>query len=73
MLCEVSYHFQLELIKLGFLVSAEKNLKDWVRTNVRVVPQKLSVCGHRGYELLPCFGVGDSFLKFTQTKMHNKF
>jgi hypothetical protein len=71
---EVSYYCQLALIELGFLSAPQKkNLKDWVQANVRVVPRKASVGGHRGNELFPCFDVGNSFLKFTQPKIYNKY
>ena len=44
---EVSFHFQLELNKLGFSnVPTVKIPKDWIRTNAEAIPWTLSVFGH---------------------------
>lgn len=72
---EVAVHCQLELNSLGrFQVSPEiKIVSAWCRTNVRVIPRKLILVDKYWHELFPCFGVGNSLLKFVQAVLDTPF
>lgn len=62
---ELCLHFQLQLNTLGvFSVTTDKSIKDWGQHLFECTPK--TICERTHTDSLPCFGVGNSHLKFFQ-------
>jgi hypothetical protein len=58
----------------GFRVSPDiKIVSAWCRMNVRAVPPKLMLVDIYWHELFPCFGIGNSLMKFVQEVLDTAF